>query len=328
MKQRKIPITTILIVVLSALTLVAAGFLVWEIASVRNSHAPSDSSLVDHEETAWGSKLTYKDEHYIQKDGLTTVLLLGIDYGGEEDDRSIGTGGRSDTIVVMVLDDKDQSITTLSVNRDTITEVVVYDNKGDYLYSGEMQINMQHVFGDSAKRANYLTKKTVSELLCGRHIDGSISLSLDGIPVIADLIGGLTLTMNEDYSYIDPAYTKGTTVTLDGDALERFIRYRDTEETGSNETRMARHQWLIQQLFETLGSKGMTELAEQIMDKAADYIETDLDADSIKKIARYEMKEDGLKVPGQTVEGEMHDEFYVDQEALEQLLLDLFYVKK
>ena len=325
MRRRRIDPTTIIIAALCTLVAVAAVFLIMEIASVKNSHAPADASLVDRTETAWGSKLTYKDQKYTQKDGLTTVLLLGVDYGGEEDDRTVGTGGRADTIVLLILDDKAKTSTTLSVNRDTITEVDLYDNKGEYMYSGDMQINMQYAFGDSRNRANYLMKKTVSELICGRRIDGTVALSLDGIPVIADLIGGLTLTMNEDYTYIDPRFTKGATMTLNGEDLEHFIRYRDVDETGSNEVRMARHQWLIQQLFEALGSNGMSELAEKIMDGADDYIETDLDAETIKKIAQYKMNEEGLKVPGQTVEGENHDEFYVDQASLEQLLLELFY---
>ena len=325
MKRRQIPVTTILIIALSAVFLVSAVFLILEITGVNNSHAPTDSSLIDRSETAWGSKITYQDKKYTQKSGITTVLLLGIDYGGEEDERTAGTGGRSDTIILLILDDKDKTITTLSVNRDTITEVDLYDSKGEYLYSGDMQINMQYAFGDSPRRANYLTKRTVSELLCGRRIDGCAALSLEGLPVVADLMGGLMLTMNADYTYIDAAYTEGSTHTLKGEELERFIRYRDIEETGSNEQRLERHEWLIQQLFESFKGKDLSDLAETIMDKADAYIESDLDAETIAKIGRYQMKEESLRVPGSTVAGDLHDEFYVDQEALEALLLELFY---
>ena len=324
MGPRKPSALTIIAAVLICVALVSAGMLIKGLLG-RNSSAPQDNihNIADND---WGVTVTYKDKKYTQKDGLTTVLLLGIDEGDYSDtSANIGTAGRSDALILLVLDDKTKATKVVTISRDTITDVDYYDKQGTYLSTNPVQINMQYAFGDSRNRANYLMKKTVSELICGRRIDGTVALSLDGIPVIADLIGGLTLTMNEDYTYIDPRFTKGATMTLNGEDLEHFIRYRDVDETGSNEVRMARHQWLIQQLFEALGSNGMSELAEKIMDGADDYIETDLDAETIKKIAQYKMNEEGLKVPGQTVEGENHDEFYVDQASLEQLLLELFY---
>ena len=323
--KRRITLPHIVTGLFLLIALIAAFFLIKDIARRQQGGAPGQATLHSVEETEWGSRVKVNGKSYVQKDGLTTILLLGIDDSKEPDPLVVGSGPRSDALVLLILDDKTKTMQTLSVSRDTITEVDMYDTKGDYISSGKMQINMQYAFGDSRNRANYLMKKTVSELICGRRIDGTVALSLDGIPVIADLIGGLTLTMNEDYTYIDPRFTKGATMTLNGEDLEHFIRYRDVDETGSNEVRMARHQWLIQQLFEALGSNGMSELAEKIMDGADDYIETDLDAETIKKIAQYKMNEEGLKVPGQTVEGENHDEFYVDQASLEQLLLELFY---
>ena len=58
---------------------------------------------------------------------------------------------------------------------------------------------------------------------------------MDAIATVVDAIGGLRLTFDQDYSYIDPAYRKGVTLTLDGNAAESFIRYRDKEELGSAE---------------------------------------------------------------------------------------------
>ena len=81
----------------------------------------------------------------------------------------------------------------------------------------------------------------------------------------------------------------------------------------------------MQEVFETLGSSDKTALAETIFDKAAEYINTDLDADTISKISTYQMLPEGLKVPGQSKAGAQHDEFYVDEEALQELLLEIFY---
>lgn len=325
MFRRRVPFTTILTAIFVLVGVASAFLLFKELNRSAYSNAPSGATLRAVEETEWGRKIKLDGKSYIQKEGLTTILLLGIDDSKEPDPLSIGTYYRSDALVLLILNDKSETVQTLSVSRDTITDVAMYDTKGDYIQSGKMQINMQYAFGDSPRRACYLTKKTVSELICGRKIDGCIAVTMSGIPTIGDLLGGLTLTMDEDYSYIDARYTQGATVTLNGEDLNRFLRFRDTDETGSNEARVARQDWLMRKLFDAISSSSRSELAETILDEAAEYIETDLDADTISKITEYRMESEGLKIPGEVRTGDLHDEFYVDQEALQELLLTLFY---
>ena len=314
---------TIITAILICVALVAAGMLVKKLLDRKNSTPSANIYNIVVDE--WGAKVTYKDKKYTQKDGLTTVLLLGIDDGDYSDTSSnIGTAGRSDALILLVLDDKTKTTKVVTISRDTITNVHYYDKTGRYLGANPVQINMQYAFGDSAKRSCYLTKKTVSELLHGRRIDGCASVTIDGIPVIADILGGLTLTFEEDYTDIDPAWAKGAAVTLDGEGIERFIRYRDLEEHGSNNARMRRQEWLLSQLFDQFGSKGIGNLADEILDKAAKYIENDIDAETIKKLSQYKMDPQRLSLPGRNEIG-VHDEFYVDDDALQQMLIDLFY---
>ena len=307
------------------LALVAAFFLIKEIAGRRKSAGPGNATYRSIEETEWGSKLKLNGQSYTQKDGLTTVLLLGIDDSKTPDPLVLGDWYRSDALVLLILNDKTQTMQTLSISRDTITEVDMYDNKGDYIHSADMQINMQYAFGDSHRRSQYLTKKTVSELIHGRRIDACLSVTMSGLPTIGEIMGGLTLTMNEDYTYIDPRYEKGAVLTLGGEELERFIRYRDIEEQGSNEKRVARQEWLMQQLFDSFGTGSRSSLAERVLDEAGDYIFTDLDADTIGKISKYTLVPESLKIPGTSGAGDYHDEFTVDEEALQELLLTIFY---
>ena len=324
MSHRRITLPHIVAGIFLLIALVAAFFLAKEIAR-RQSNGPGNATYRSVEETEWGSKVTHGGKTYLQKEGLTTVLLLGIDDSKTPDPHVIGDGYRSDALVVLILNDKTKTMQTLSISRDTITKVAMYDNKGDYITDGTMQINMQYAFGESPRRSAYLTKKVVSELLCGRRIDAHAAVTMSGIPTIGEILGGVTLTFDDDYTYIDARYQKGVTLTLNGQELESILRYRDIEEQGSNEKRLARQEWLMQEVFETLGSSGKTALAETIFDKAAEYINTDLDADTISKISTYQMLPEGLKVPGQSKAGAQHDEFYVDEEALQELLLEIFY---
>lgn len=48
----------------------------------------------------------------------------------------------------------------------------------------------------------------------GEFIDFYVAMNMDGISELNDLAGGVTVTLEDDFSSIDPAMTKGTTLTL------------------------------------------------------------------------------------------------------------------
>lgn len=312
----------------------AVGLIVAKVTTNKgNSSIPQSQTGADVDESDWGNRLTYKGKNYRRNENIKTVLFLGVDRDSaveipqnENGAGQIGNGGRSDAIILFLINDETQTTTMLTVSRDTMTEVDVYDIKGDYAFSGEMQINMQHAFGDSPSKSLNLTKRTVSELLYGIRIDGALSLTMDGIRKVVDLVDGITLTMPEDYSYIDERYTEGATLTLDGEEMEHFIRYRDTNESGSNEERVRRQSWLIGAVFQDLKAKGAMTFLQQLIDSNPDYLETDCDAELLKTMSRYPISDTKYKVPGSVKEGERHDEYYVDEEALQDLIVELLYV--
>lgn len=326
-RNRKYPFLIILTILLACLALF---FAVKFFSALEDRLDPQPTEyeefIKERESREWQRTIKYNGKKYHVKDGLTTLMLLGVDNAGSEyAGKALGAYGRMDAIMLLLLNDKDKSITTLSISRDTITSVDVYNPKGEFLYAGNMQITFQYGFGDSPKRCCYLAKKCVSSLLHGMYIDGVMSMTMDAIPTVVDIMGGLKLTFNEDYSYIDPSYTKGKTVTLNGKEAERFVRYRDTNEAGSNEKRVKRQIWVVEEIFAQLRSLGGAAFVDDVMDKAGKYIESDISADNLKKLSSYKVTGDMLKLPGRSEEGEYHDEFIYDEEALQQMIVDLFY---
>lgn len=270
----------------------------------------------------------------IEQDGVTwryntrlrTVLFMGVDTrAGAENKIGIGNNGRSDTLLLFVIDPDHESVQLITISRDTMTKVDVYDRDRNYLFSGKMQVTMQYSFGDSAARSCQLVKSKISDLLYDLPINYHCSLTLDGILAASDLLGGIKLTLEDDWTDIDPTYTAGSTITLKGEQLERFLRYRDTDVSGSNDVRMSRHGWFIRQLFSQMGTVGSAGV-EMLLDKLDPYLETDLDADTIKQLTSYHLSDEILKVPGETIRGKAHDEYYVDEEACKQMILDVFYI--
>ena len=138
------------------------------------------------------------------------------------------------------------------------------------------------------------------------------------------------MTIPEDYTFIDPDFQKGVTLRLTGSQAERYVRYRNIEEFGSNNGRMERQNQYIRALVGVLKEKVSSDSAfVDILYKAGQsYMTTDLTVDQMKELSQYSLDASYVKVPGETVAGEHHDEYVVDEEKLSRLLVDILYTQE
>ncbi len=277
------------------------------------------------ESSEWQNTITYNGKTYVWNTSLETILFLGVDDTEAVDaGGTIGNNGRADALILFILNQDTEEVQMLQISRDTITDVDVYDINGDLVMSGDMQINMQYAFGDSDRRSSWLTAQKVSDLLLGLPIDAYITVKMEGISDIVDQLDGVTVTMPEDYTDIDASYVKGATVTLDGEQAETFVRSRDTEVSGSNEDRLERQNVFLQAMFQQMHNAGDFSLVN-LYNNSSEYITTDMDVDEMDRFSSYMLLEDELELPGSSEEGELHDEYYVDEDAMRELLVELFY---
>ena len=309
--------------VLSAIVFVAAvAVMVWAIHGLNQKNITSKNGADVTEEETWGYNIEQNNVKYEYNTNISSILFLGID-----DDTN--NKGRSDTIMLLILDKSAKTIKILSISRDTMIDIDVYDIFGEYAYTSTDHLNMQYTFGDSPMKSCFLTKRTVQgRLIHGIRIEGCIALTADGLNKLVDDLGGLTITLPNDYTDIDEAYTEGATIKLDGAQAERLFRYRDTSELGSNEERLNRQLDLSEELFKNLTDKLDKDSITDITDKLGKAFYTDLDADTLNNLKDFTLEEKTYTLPGEVKAGEDHDEFYVDEQELDKLLLDLFYTKK
>lgn len=276
----------------------------------------------------WNEKIIYKGQRYKKNKDISPILFLGVDHAdGLDDAVYLGRGGRSDTIYVFLLNKKEKTNTLLSISRDAMTEVDVYNPEGRYYYSGIMQVTMQYAYGNSDKNSSQLAEKTISELLYDLDFDAYLSVNLDAVSDVVDMLGGMTITMPEDYSYIDPRYKKDEELTLDSWEVEWLLRYRDKSQLESNDDRMKRQTVLLETAVEELKARGILSMVSEILDLTKNNITTNAGVETIKKIASFPISKDSYSVPGDNRAGEIHAEFYVDGKALMDLLVKLFYIR-
>ena len=310
MKNKKAILLVVACLILSAVIGVLLSFVFRQ--KVERTVSASVQATEEQDNTVTKDGIDYKPDTEVR-----SYLFLGVDDAGLEYEY-YGRGGRTDTILLLVK--KGNTLRILEISRDTMTEVDTYDSKGDYLSSGVMQINMQYSYGDSPRRSAYLTKRTVSELLGGVEINGAVALDMSGIAPIIDAMGGITVRMEEDCSYIESGYAEDAEIHMDGAEAEHFIRWRDTSVSGSNDVRMSRHTWFIRQMLSQADETSVSKLLQ-----AADpYLHTDMTAEEIKDLYMCSLVET-IRLPGETRRGNLHDEFYVDEDGLLNIMLGLFY---
>ena len=273
--------------------------------------------------------ITYDGKSYVYNKNLKTVLFMGVDSREEATVQEYsGTSGQSDTLLVLILNKESKTTDLLAISRNSMVELQLYSIDGEYVTTTTGQIALQYAYGDGEKKSCRLTKEAVSNLLYGIPIDAYVSLNLDGIVSLVSAFGGIEYTFTEDETEIDPEFTKGTTLLMDGAKTERYVRYRDITVTGSNEQRMKRQFKFLRSTFSQVKKKADSDskMYDILLDSVEPYMVTDMTAEEIKVLSDYDMSDTMNVVPGKIQQGEKYDEYIVDDEELYRLILELFYV--
>lgn len=320
MKKKNIIVFIISIVVILAISAVA-------FAMKKNSKEEKDTSSELQQESE--NYISYNGQKYQHNDHIRTYLYMGIDKDGPvtEAEDSV-SGGQSDAMFLIVVDSEKKTISVLSINRNTMTDVDVYDKDGNFVETRELQICLQHGFGDGMRTSCQRSVDAVSNLLYGEPVSGYIAMNMDAMPMMNDSVGGVTVEVLDDLtsSSRNVSLHKGETVTLNGDEAYVYLRSRDINEFDSATERLNRQMQYIQAFVKQAKSKDAATLVSAY-NAITDYIVTNVDVPNlVNKLTTYEFDDSRMyTIPGETQMGEQYEEYHVDEDALYQVMLDIFY---
>lgn len=315
----------ILLLVLAFLLLAGIAILIWQ-----DSESKPEEEWDDSLSQSSIGQITYDGKQYSYNNDLTNILFLGIDNSsGMKDDNMPSEAGQSDCIILLTLDKSKKEARILQIPRDTMTEVDVY-NVGGYLFTTlQAQIATQYAYHIGGASSCMATKKTVSELLYDLPIDGYLAMDYTNIATVNDAIGGVEITVPQDYTMINPAFTEGTTLRLMGEQAHDYVRWRDTNQSFSLYDRMDRQVQYILAMLDTLqiyvkenknDYTGLYSIVEENM-------VTNLSEDQIEKLIGYQLDAENIEIlPGEAKKGEIYEEFYVNEEKLQKMLIEMFYI--
>lgn len=289
----------------------------------------SDSSTDSRE------MITYKNETYVKKGNLETYLIAGIDAPGKVEKVTEYDGtGQCDVLAVIVRDRSTDQCKLLSIDRNTITAVKSLDNDGTYLDTTDIQISLAHAMGfDQQVRAEN-TVDAVSHLLGDQTIDGYAMVNMGAIQVVKDMVGGVTVTIEDDFSDVDPSMKKGETVTLMGEQAEKYVRSRKEISDGSNQNRMSR-QSTFEEAFKPAFRNKCAENSKfplEVYHAMEDYMTTNISAKKFCRLAILmsdENQDEKVAISGTYgLDEDGWQTFTPDADSLQEAILELFYKKQ
>ena len=277
-----------------------------------------------------GKKYRYNKE-------LINILCLGIDKTTEEMEgqpKVSGGSGQADAIVLVTIDPTAQTMKMTAIPRDTITEIETYDASGNSVGKSKNHLALAYAYGDGGKKSGELTVAAVSNLLYQLPIHGYAAIRMDAVEKLNDSVGGVTVTLPEEMQINGVTYDAGQSVTLTGSQALNYVRTRDIEAAGANLQRMERQKGyavsFIQSAKQAL-KKNPTLAAALYQDITADMV-TNIGLDEAVYLASMlpQMQfsaEDIQTVQGTIRQGKKYEEYYADEDALQELILNTFYTE-
>ena len=281
--------------------------------------------------------LEYNGQEYVLKDGVETFLVMGLDkMSQDKTGDSYNNNQQADFLMLMVFDNNSKTYSTIHINRDTMAEIDILGVEGTKVGTLNTQIALAHTYGKGGSISNLNTAKAVSNLLYGAKVNHYMALTLDSVPAMNDLVGGITVEVLNDFTGVEGGENliKGQSVKLTREEALLYVQGRGGLDTPTNVERMKRQQQFLDAMRVEVENRIQTDnsfLAEAVI-KMADYMESDCSSARLEEIGErmkaYEYVEIADIEGESKVSSDNKLEFYPAESSLKKIVIDLFYVPK
>lgn len=297
-----------------------------------------ETPVMETTETGEGwqeGRVRYNGKVYAYNEDIMTFLVMGIDCDDQVEKAPDGlSGGQADAMFLAVMNPRDKSVSIIAINRNAMAPVDVYDADGVYMGQYTKQITLQHGYGDGMELSCERSAAAVSRLFYNLPVSGYAAINMGAIPELNDAVGGVEVTVLDDVIYpeYDMDLHAGDEVTLTGHQAYWYVRGRNENVFNSSERRLERQKQFLTCFIAQAKHGAMTNvsIAVDLYNTISKYMVTDIDLTKFTYLASealgYEFSIDNLyTMQGETVMGDNFEEFYVDDDALYEMIIEIFY---
>ena len=312
----------------------AAVYFLGELAERKVNKELNDSQQTDPSAeniVVDGKTIQVNGKTYTKKENIETILLMGVDNDGTvENTGTYVNNDVADFLLLIVLDHSTKSYRSLAINRDTMTQVPVLGIDGTLAYWDKKQIALAHTYGTGNKDSCMNQVRAVSELLYRLEIEHYASFEIPAIGIANDAVGGVTVTIEDDFGDKHPDMAVGKKVKLNAEQAELFVRGRMSVGDKTNINRMSRQKTYIK-AWRELAIKKMEKDGNfffKLLGMVSDYMVSDMSANKLSEFANQVSgyTDNGvLDIAGKAQKGEKYMEFTYDESDLQKKVLELCY---
>ena len=324
-KSKKQNVFRYVLILLAVICLVSAGLLliqVWEKQQGRYTGAEAQQTTVN-----------YNGKEYVLKNNVETFLVMGLDKFDAPSSDSYNNDQQADFLMLFVFDNDAKKCSAIHIDRDTMAKLNILGVNGNKIDTVVKQIALAHTQGNGKDVSCHNTADAVSGLLLGIKVNHYMSVTMDAVSIFNDLVGGVEVTVRDDFTGIDETLVKGQKVLLKGEHALNFVRSRYGLDDSTNSARMKRQRQYVEALYKkTLqcvnNDKAFIEKASV---KLSDYIVTDRSVTQLQSLAgkfsEYEFT-GIISFEGESKIEEQHIAFYPDENSIRKTVMELFYEPK
>ncbi len=332
-RNKKNIIAVVLVVVVALVAVISVKAVLGNIAKNKENEAMA-ADLNESMGADLSGYLQHGGNYYEQNEDITSILVMGVDTVGslQPKNKVPGEFGQADTIMLVLIDKKNSEIRLINVVRDSMVNVTVFDTHGEYARTDNAQLCLQYAYGDGGELSCQLTANQVSEIFYNMPINYYVAINKTAMKEINDAIGGVPVTMSQDWQVDTKTYAAGETVTLKGDDAMGFLFSRESKEFASNMVRVTRQQDYLKALISQLKAAATDDIGvvTKLYSATSGHMYSNISLADMVSLAK-EVLAGGYSIgevqvlPGQYVEGEAHDEYYYDKDAVYDMVLQNYY---
>lgn len=263
------------------------------------------------------------EKYYYRENEITNYLLIGLDRDSMNQTTGQQNGSHADFLLVLSVDRINRTITPVMLDRDTMTPADTLGHPSD---TQPMRLGLVQAYSDDDPSGNVNIVRAVESLFYGVKIDHFITVDISTVASLNDAIGGVDVTLEDDFTEFDPAMIKGATIRLNGEQAAFFLR------GGTNASHMMQRQYISSFLMQFhQRCKKDTKLLTSVMETISGHIQGDTSLLTLRwDMGRYT---DYLWQPIFTPEGSYtidksgFSEFWIEQNALQNHILEMWFEK-
>lgn len=289
-------------------------------------------------QTNYEEVIEYNGHKYVYNDDVVAMAFIGVDKRELGTADTIGTAGQADTDIVLTVDTNTGRTKAIAIPRDTMVDVDLYSENNIFLRTENMQLCLSYAYGDGMESSAQNVTTSISRILYNVPINKYFVLDLDGIAPINDAIGGVTV--ESLYTFNNLGIKKGDTIHLTGDLTETYVRRRDMNSIDASLNRTDRQIQYIKAFAAQALPAVINDFStiSRLYNTASSYSSTNMDLSNVTYLATVLLSKGVNSFDTETLKGDMkyskktnnetvYAEFYVDEDAVLETVLDTFYTQ-